>query len=184
MKLVGDEKRIQALFSELSLADRKHTPDFEELWRAGEVTGTVSRSRRPIIVIAAILFIALTGSVATWMRYASVQTPPERNAQELTPQAISTPAAPPDLEPEKVPDVNRRAQSHPKRQKSFVRQKRTEAALEQSAAMLASWQSPTGKFLESPTGPAFNSLPQLNQSIKDLESFLPKNNESTKESNK
>ena len=32
MELGGTEKRIQALFSELSLEDRTHVPRFEQLW--------------------------------------------------------------------------------------------------------------------------------------------------------
>ena len=32
MQLAGPEKRIQALFSELSLEDRTHVPRFEQLW--------------------------------------------------------------------------------------------------------------------------------------------------------
>jgi hypothetical protein len=98
----------------------------------------------------------------------------------VAPQAISTPEAPRVEEPQKLASVPRRAQN---RHRHFVRQKQIERTLAQRAAMLASWQSPTSKFLESPTGSVFNSLPQLNQSVKDLESFLPKVKESIKESN-
>jgi hypothetical protein len=181
MKLAGDEKRIQALFSELSLVDRQHTPEFEKLWRAREVTRTVSRPGNSLMVIAATLLIAVAGLVAAWMRYASVQAPAERNVQNPTPQTIATPEAPRVQELEKLASVPRRARSHPNHQRSLVHQRQTEPTLEQSAAILASWQSPTDKFLESPTGSVFNSLPQLNQSVKDLESFLPKNNDPIKE---
>jgi len=183
MELAGDEKRIQALFSELSLADRKHTPEFQKLWRAGEVTRTVSHSSKPLVVIAAMLLIVVAGLVAAWIRYASLQTPTEGNAQNLTPQTISLPTAPRAQKPDKLASVRRPSRSRPHRQRSLVHQKQTERTLEQRAAMLASWQSPTSKFLASPTGSFFNSLPQLNQSVKDLESFLPKNNEPLKESN-
>jgi len=179
MELGGDEKRIQALFSEWSLADQKHAPEFEKLWRARELTRTASRSRNPLLVIAATLLI-VAGLFAAWIRYAPVQTPIERNAQTVTPQTISTPVETPVKKPEKLASVPRHAQN---RHRRFARQKQIERTLEQRAAMLASWQSPTGKFLESPTGSVFNSLPQLNQSVKDLESFLPKDKESMKESN-
>jgi hypothetical protein len=49
--------------------------------------------------------------------------------------------------------------------------------------VLSSWQSPTAAFLESPARPSFDSLPQLNQSVEDLKSFLPKANQVLKESN-
>ena len=182
MELAGDEKRIQALFSELSLADRQHIPEFEKLWRAGEVTRTVSRSRKPLVAIAAVLLIAVAGSIAAWIRYASPRTLTQQTAQNPTPQMIAAPAAPRVQEPEKLVSVPGK-RSHPHRHKSLARQNQTERTLQQKAAMLASWQSPTSRFLESPTASVFNSLPQLNQSVKDLESFLPKNNESLKESN-
>jgi len=180
MELGGDEKRIQALFSELSLADQKHAPEFEKLWRAREMTRTASPSRKPLLVIAATLLIAVAGLMAAWIRKAPVETSIERQAQNVTPHTISTPVAPRVQEPQKLASVPRRAQN---RQRHFVRQKQVERTLAQRAAMLASWQSPTGRFLESPTASVFNSLPQLNQSVKDLESFLPKDKESMKESN-
>ena len=180
MELAGDEKKIQALFSELSLADQKHAPGFEKLWRAREVTRTASRSRKPLVLVAATLLIAAAALIGAWIRYAPVQTPIERNAQNATSQTISTPVATRVQEPEKLASVPRRTQN---RQRHFVHQKQVERTLAQRAAMLASWQSPTSKFLESPTGSVFNSLPQLNQSVKDLESFLPKGKESMKESN-
>ena len=181
MELAGDEKRIQALFSELSLSDRKHTPEFEKLWCAGEVTRTVSRSNKRLVVIAAMLLIVVGDFVAAWIRYASLQTSTERNAQNLTPQSISIPTAPVVQERDKLASVPRHTRPHPSRRRTLRQQ--AERTLEQRAAMLASWQSPTSSFLESPTGSVFNSPPQLNQSVKDLESFLPKNYEPLKESN-
>jgi len=50
--------------------------------------------------------------------------------------------------------------------------------------MLSSWQSPTQLFMESPTELALLQLPQLNQSVKDLETFLSQDKELMKESNR
>ena len=51
------------------------------------------------------------------------------------------------------------------------------------AALLSSWRSPTETLMNSPAGMALYSLPQLNQSVNELKSFLPKNNVAIKESN-
>lgn len=68
---------------------------------------------------------------------------------------------------------------HPRR---LVRQPRIERAAIREAAVLANWQSPTNILLNSPAASFLSSLPQLNQSARDLEQFLPKNNDVMKES--
>jgi hypothetical protein len=49
--------------------------------------------------------------------------------------------------------------------------------------MISRWQSPTNILMSSPTAVGFNSLPQLNESAEALKQFLPRNNETIKESN-
>jgi hypothetical protein len=63
-----------------------------------------------------------------------------------------------------------------------MRQRQTERAALRQAAVLSNWQSPTNILLNSPIASVLGSLPQLNQSARDLEQFLPKNNEVMKES--
>jgi hypothetical protein len=67
---------------------------------------------------------------------------------------------------------------HPRK----VRPRPTERAAIRQAEVLAKWQSPTNILLNSPTASFLSSLPQLNQSARDLEQFLPKNNDVMKES--
>ncbi|HEX6729211.1 MAG TPA: hypothetical protein VF074_04330, partial [Pyrinomonadaceae bacterium] len=45
----------------------------------------------------------------------------------------------------------------------------------QKALTISTWRSPTALFMDSPLDPVFKSLPNLNQSVKEMESFLPNN---------
>jgi hypothetical protein len=58
--------------------------------------------------------------------------------------------------------------------KKVARQRKIERPV-QDLAMLSNWQSPTVSFLQFPVSPVFKSLPQLDQSARELESFLPDN---------
>jgi Tfp pilus assembly protein PilN len=188
MELAGDEKRIQALFSELSLEDQRHAPRFEKLWRAGEATSQPPRFSKSLIAITAAVIVTAVALLATWTSTEPSAVAPGRHqagapsthSSNQTP--IAPPATPPQRETQKVASVPRRPRAHSNR--LATRQKQIDRTLQQQAALLANWQSPTDKFMTSPASSVFNSLPQLNQSAKDLESFLPKNHESLKESNR
>lgn len=175
MELVGDEKRIRALFSELSLEDQIAVPRFEKLWQRAAST----RPERPrllsasVVVIATVIILTVL-SVAVWSRYRSVQSAAPQTAGNVPSHESSSPANAREQEPEKVATLPRRPRSHPYRHKKLTSPERSVMT---EAALLSSWQSPTEKFLESPAGSLFNSLPQLNQSAEELKSFLPKNNE-------
>jgi hypothetical protein len=154
MELDGTEKRIQALFSELSLEDRTRLPRFEKFWT--ETTNPAPVFRRSWAVAAALVVIAAS-SFALWSRQSQI-------VLNIAPVAIPTPASPQlasIVEPTRPPQPPR---------KKTVRQR----SVLSEAALLSRWQSPTQNFMQSPSSVSFNSLPQLNQSAKDLESFLPK----------
>ena len=168
MELGGTEKKIQALFSELSLEDRTHVPRFEQLWTTRvEKTAPAPLFRRSWAV--AVVVIAATISFALWSR----QSPTALNIAAL---ALPTPASP------QVALIVEPARPHQLRKKRFVRQRQPDSVLS-DAALLSRWQSPTQNFMQSPSSVSLNALPQLNQSAKDLESFLPKNDARIKESN-
>ena len=174
MELAGDEKRIQALFSELSLEDESHVPAFGRLWSRAQDNKATAGIGRPVAVLVSLLLIAAVSSLAVWTWYQSTETP---NIVFQLPPAVeaSYTPTPVDVEPAKI--VSRR-QKHITRRQAVVRSIATEAA------SLSSWQSPTQQFMASPTDLALGSLPALNQSAKDLESFLSKNSEIMKESNR
>jgi hypothetical protein len=167
MELGGTEKRIQALFSELSFDDRKHAPRFEQLWTRAEKPSRAPSFRRSWAV--AVVVIAAASSFALWSRQS-------QTVLNITPLEIPTPASP------QVVVVAEPARPHQPRKKRILRQRRSDSVFSE-AALLSRWQSPTQNFMQSPSSVSFNSLPQLHQSSKDLESFLPKNNGQIKESN-
>ena len=185
MKSGGDEKRIQALFCELSLEDQSQAPRFEKLWSGAETTrpAQVRRFSRSAVVIACTLAITAACSLAAWSWYKSTQFPAQ-NGFNVPPQTPATiPAVARAPKPDKLNSVINPFRPRNERKKRAVRQLQTERVLTREAAMLASWKSPTEKFMEFPTSFVLNSLPQLNQSVQDLQLFLPKNNELMKESN-
>jgi hypothetical protein len=154
MELDGTEKRIQALFSELSLEDRTRLPRFEKFWT--ETTNPAPVFRRSWAVAAALVVIAAS-SFALWSRQS-------QTVLNIAPVAIPTPASP------QLASIVEPPRPQPPHRKKTVRQR----SVLSEAALLSRWQSPTQNFMQSPSSVSFNSLPQLNQSAKDLESFLPK----------
>lgn len=162
MEFDGTEKRIQALFSELSLEDHRRTPHFGQLWTEAP-TPTSLFTRSFAAVTAAVVVIAAAISFALW----STQY---ESALKIAPLELPI-TLKSELQPNQLAAVveSPRSPVHPRPGRTaHPRQITTDAAL------LSRWQSPTQGFMETPSVPVFNSLPELNQSAKDLESFLPK----------
>jgi len=178
MESVGDEKRIQALFSEQAFEDQSLAPRFEKLWR------TESNARRPVLVtmrpVAVMIVVAVLAGVSllaasSWYRSSQYQ-----QVANLPPQTIAITSVTPTKDPDNLLSADPKT-LHKERRRRLVRQRQIERIATQESAMLSNWQSPTSIFLEAPTAMALSSLPQLNQSARDLETFLT-NNEMTKES--
>ena len=161
MELGGTEKRVQALSSELSLEDRSRVPRFEKLWT--QTTRPAPVFRRSLAMTAAVVVIVAVSSFALWSRQSQV-------VLNIAPLEIPTP---------QLASIVEQPRPQQPRQKRIVRPRRTERVVFSDAALLSRWQSPTQNFMESPSSVSLNSLPKLDQSAKELESFLPK-----KESNK
>lgn len=186
MELGGDEKRIRALFSELSLEDRSRVPQFGHIWTRAQQSALRSavaplREKsfiKPIAVSVSLFVTAAACSFAIWAWYKSApsQVPNIVNRQPLLP---NTPEVSSKPQLAKVVADSRVRKVRPRQRKLFSRQR----PFTSDVALLSSWQSPTQALLESPTSMVLSSLPQLNQSATDLKSFLPKNNELIKESN-
>lgn len=178
MELVGNENRIRALFSELSLEDQSRAPRFDELWRRSANTqpAPTSNFRRPAIAFAAAAII-LTCVLAVWS-WSKATT--DLNAVNIPSPLTTPPPIPRASQSNDLPKQTKR--SHPLRKKRVEPSRTSEAAFTE-AAMLWSWQSPTSILMQSPAVSVLNSLPQLNQSAEELKQFLPKDHEVTKESN-
>lgn len=169
MELVGNENRIRALFSELSLEDQSRAPRFDKVWRRAE-NSRPSPARNvywPVIAFTAVAIVAACiFSLSSWFN----------EARNIPPQITQITPVNTGFESK---DSSKR--SHPPRKKRLRHEPATERAITE-AAMLWSWQSPTSILMQSPTTLVLNTLPQLNQSAEELKQFLPKDHE-VKESN-
>jgi hypothetical protein len=175
MEFSGDEKRIQALFSELSLENQDRTPRFAKLWLRAEAKATMPARLVTKFVLAALTVIVVIGLITARSSFTPSQS---QHAANIPPQIIPTTSGP---HVQQLPQLLSAAAKDVVRPRRFARRQTERAAIRQ-AAMLSNWQSPTNSLLSSPALSVLSSLPQLNQSARDLEQFLPKNNEVIKES--
>ena len=175
MELGGDEKRIQALFSELSFDEQSRVPQFGQLWARAHAKkeAGVGSIARPMAIAISLLVTVAACSLAVWTWYRSTETP---NIVIQRPPSVTLEVP--------VPGAIRPERAEPRRQTHIARRRQTDRSIATGATLLSSWQSPTQQFMTSPTDLALGSLPALNQSAKDLESFLSKNSEIMKESNR
>jgi hypothetical protein len=188
MDSVGDEKRIRALFSELSLEDQSSVPRFEELCERRLVgPGRVGGLSLSAVMIAAALLVVAGLSLGAWSWYRSNRASTS-NAAELLPREISKPTL---VTAQAVVEESKNRESAAPGTKSSAKHRRnvalrrsTDRTAIRDASLLSQWQSPTEIFLESPAAIGFNSLPQLNQSVDQLKQFLPRDAELKKESNR
>jgi hypothetical protein len=173
-----EEKKIQALFSEVRTADKQVAPHFAAIWNRAQLTPRRRRAFNPVFVAATALLIFALVSLAVWSRYS--QRTPQNNIAMVTPPPALTPTET-STTPTGVMEVLK-----PKADRTVKRSSVSRLAAQRHAALLAanqklaseakaitSWQSPTSALLSSPSDEVFSSLPQLNQSASDLRSFLP-----------
>jgi len=175
MEFSGDEKRIQALFSELSLENRTRTPRFEKLCQGAEANAPARAPRAMRLMLVAILVVVAMSLVAARSWLSSSQA---EHTANIPSQVIPTTSAPRVQQPEHLLSAASKDLVRPRR----LMRRQTERAAIRQAEMLSDWQSPTNILLSSPAVSVLSSLPQLNQASRDLEQFLPKNNEVIKES--
>lgn len=178
MDLIGDEKRIQALFCELKLEDQSRVPKFEKSCQRAaapriELQYTL---RRSLSVIAAALLVSALCSVIFWSRNGRGPRPDGAVAGALQ----ANPSFPIVALVNKASGANSDRRS---RSKSLRRVRQVAAGRKtqigstdltvQTAVAFSRWQSPTASLAEAPISSAFKSLPQLNESARELQSFLP-----------
>ena len=192
MELVGNEKKIQALFRELKLADERVAPEFIKVWDPAQATspGWISLSSSRLFnisfAVATALLVITVSVLVLWSRHAQPgeQVNPQV-ANESTPPLStlgSTPAPPRATPPPTRPIQSVVAQS-PVRLKSnqgawklAARRKAdldAKNAVIREAVSMASWQSPTAILMQSPADHVLTSLPQLDRSLNELKTFLP-----------
>ena len=118
-----------------------------------------------MLLVSALALVVALSSFAFWSRSRSAQP-----AQAVVSKANTSPT-PRANEQDKVVFATQRKSSQPF-PKKVARQRKIQRTV-QDLAKLSNWQSPTSSFLLSPVSPVFKSLPQLDQSARELESFLP-----------
>lgn len=182
MELTGNEQRIQALFSELKLADKRSTPGFAAIYnRAQSRTGTRRHSftfSLALTTAAAVLAVAI---FSLWLWSAGrQQTPAIRDVASapaatngLPGQAANQPQ-PKELSAREQHNYSnakpRALRVAARRQAAMLVSRRAEI---RNVAAISGWQSPTIALLRSPGDDVLKSLPQLNETVDELKSFLP-----------
>jgi len=189
MESVGNEKKIQALFRELKLADERVAPEFIKVWNRAQATspGWTSPGSRRVFKISfglatASLVVIILSALVLWSRNGQPgdQVNPKVASESTTPGSTPAPpqATPPPTRPVRsvVAQSPVRVKSNQWPPKLAARRKadleaRNAVILE--AVSISSWQSPTATLMHSPADHVLTSLPQLDRSLNELKTFLP-----------
>jgi hypothetical protein len=178
MELAGNEKKIQALFRELKLADEFLAPEFKRVWNRAQAPGP-RRSRVFKISLGAAIVTALSvitlSSLLLWFQNWQ-RSQPSNPAVATGPATIdSTPATSETIRLGVVEPPNRVRSNRAYRRGVARRHPNPNAgnAAIRLSGSISSWQSPTVMLLQSPVDNVLTSLPQLDRSLTDLKTFLP-----------
>jgi hypothetical protein len=175
MVLVGEEKRIQALFSEVRLADEPTAPSFAEVWSSAQSkTIRTQVALNFSLMVTGTLLVCVLFSVAWWSKHrhqnpnvvATVSGKPAGQTKSGIESNLRTPAKE-GLRPAARAVAHRLALHR----KTLLEAANRKTALE--VRIIAGWRSPTAKLLDSQSDEFLKSLPQLSQSADELKSFLP-----------
>lgn len=183
MEIIGDDKKLRALYSDAKAADETAAPSFTLVWHRAQARSLKPRRafKLSFALVTALLVLAL-GSLAVWSMYSSRSSQP-RQAIKNQPAPVAIPATAPKS-PEKMIDKEQeRIAERPtpieapvhRATKPRVRKAtmQTEAqTLAVNTTTIDTWQSPTSTLLSSPTDSLFKSVPQLNENANEMKSFL------------
>lgn len=178
MELSGEEKKLQALFSELKAADEETAPRFARVWNGATPGARRAFVFNPAFVAATALLVCAVVSFAVWSRYRSqIQTTPIVRvgipAAPDTPHTIVSPT----IAPVAAPATPTKEKTAARRNRTTGRRNSIQLAanrkLTRDAKAITDWESPTSALLSSPSDALFSSLPQLNENANGLQSFLP-----------
>lgn len=177
MELDGEEKIIRALFREMKLEDDRATPAFVREWRREPSRPARVRFGRAAFAVAVVSVILI--STMLLRRHLLVVRPLpnevteryEMNAElEQTQSSRSDASSLVDDEARTANNLTSkrrwsdRSRRHARLTSSLRRRKKESSLLD--------WQSPTSAFLRLPGADLLKPLPQLNQSSRELGSFL------------
>jgi hypothetical protein len=180
MEIIGDDKKIRALFSEAKLADAQATPSFTSQWNRAH-----SRALRPrrafklsFAAVTAVLVCALI-SLAVWSQYSQPRPTYSAfaNVPALTgsvPPVVKTAGESPTA-PVQTGTVHRPIRSRVPRStaQSGALTVASNGKAVKEATNIDNWQSPTAALLSSSSDGLFKTLPQLNENANEMKSALP-----------
>ncbi|MFZ0749522.1 MAG: hypothetical protein WAM70_09205 [Pyrinomonadaceae bacterium] len=177
----GEEKKLQALFSELKAADEETAPQFARVWNRATPRARRAFVFNPAFVAAAALLVCAVISLAVWSRYrpqtqpavVRVETPAAPNTTPTIVSPTVNQSAAPGTTPSKENTTARRNRTTVRRNSIQLAAARSNRKLTREAKAITDWESPTSALLTSPSDSLFSSLPQLNENATGLQSFLP-----------
>jgi hypothetical protein len=176
MEIIGDDKRLRALYSETRFVDEQVVPSFSAAWQRAQ-----SRAKQPRRTIAfafasaLALVIFAVATFAIWSKYsprpqtysafagaaaANLASLPKKSGAEAIHSTL----------PVNHPVRSRASKLAAQRQQWLVAENRK---VQKEAKEIANWQSPTASLLSSSSDDLFKSLPQLNENANGMKSFLP-----------
>jgi hypothetical protein len=177
MEIIGDDKKLRALYSETRFVDEQVVPSFSATWHRAE-----SRAKQPRRVFnlafaaALALVIFAVATLAIWSKYSpkmysafatvpagEIGTPPSKGKSVATQSNLT-------VKYRSAPTKSRSNKLAAQRQQLLVAENRK---VQKEAKEIASWESPTASLLSSSSDDLFKSLPQLNENAKEMKSFLP-----------
>jgi hypothetical protein len=180
MESYWEEKKIQALFSELRTAEEQVAPRFATMWNRAQLAPRRVRAFNPAFVAATLLLVFGLVSLGMWSQY-SQRTQPPVVARATPPLMVNAPPTPATVisgsgAVKIYPEPTQRSIKRT-RVRRFRGEERTlvvaNQKLTRDAKAISRWESPTSALLTSSSNEIFTSLPQLNKSASDLKSFLP-----------
>jgi len=185
MEIIGDDKKLRALYSEAKRADEATMPSFTSVWHRAQARSLKPRRglKLSFALVTALLVLTL-GSLAVWSIYSPRGNQPH---EALTPGSVAPTVVNSPVKSQTDEDV-RTAEKAPqppietpvhRSPKSRVRKPPAppdSQLIAQSSVKettIDSWESPTAALLSSPTDGLFKSVPQLNENANEMKSFLP-----------
>jgi hypothetical protein len=90
MEIIGDDKKLRALFSEAKAADEAATPSFTSVWHRAQARALKPRRafNLSFALVAALLVLTL-GSLAVWSMYSPRNNRQEAIKNESTPGGVA-----------------------------------------------------------------------------------------------
>lgn len=177
MEIIGDDKKLRALYSETRFVDEQVVPSFSAAWHRAH--SRAKRPRRTVALAFASALAVVIFAVATFAVWSKYSQQPQMYSAFASAAAtnLTLPNRGSEITPPTVP-VNRvtaliRSRANrlaAQRQQLLVAENRK---AQKEAKEIASWQSPTASLLSSSSDDLFKSLPQLNQNATEMKSFLP-----------